>query len=318
MSDLVRYDPSIDLIIAAWLDAKRGKSGSDRTLTAYRDTLGSFRSLLQSSGADLTADPQSIALAAQGWAGLRGPRARSTGDVAPATYNHRLAVLASFYDYAVKHQLIERNPIDMVERRHVPQSEPKYIPFTQLLTDLRAIDQTSPLGKRDYALAMVALTTGRRLNEIASWRWRDVQLEGARVNLTTRRTKGGDPMRDRLRPGASAALLAWLHSHYGANLGQLSPDAALWPRLSGRKDDSDQPITGRAIDNIIRKRFNAHPHVIRHSLARELKRRGASIYSVQSQLGHKNIATTDRYLRSMREDDDPTLDAIDQMLQEET
>ena len=61
----------LELAMAAWLDAKSKRSNSSKTLVAYRDTLASFRANLLAAGLDLdTTDITSLALVAQGWAGL--------------------------------------------------------------------------------------------------------------------------------------------------------------------------------------------------------------------------------------------------------
>lgn len=40
--------PSLELAVSVWLDAKSHKSESIRTLQAYRDTLDAFRRMLRS------------------------------------------------------------------------------------------------------------------------------------------------------------------------------------------------------------------------------------------------------------------------------
>ena len=47
----------LDLVVAAWLDAKAGRSGSAKTLLAYRETLVGFRALLAARGQDLGGPP---------------------------------------------------------------------------------------------------------------------------------------------------------------------------------------------------------------------------------------------------------------------
>ena len=64
----VRFTPTIDLAIAAWLDAKSNRSGSKKTLRAYTDRIASFRQHLQRGGLDLDGDTAAVALASQAWA----------------------------------------------------------------------------------------------------------------------------------------------------------------------------------------------------------------------------------------------------------
>jgi len=100
------------LAIAAWLDAKAGRSGSVHTAKIYATTIAAFRSELAELGLDLDGDGRAVALAAQGWAGRDSP--------APSTFNRRLAVLSSFYTFAKKRGLLDLdNPLGLVERRPV-------------------------------------------------------------------------------------------------------------------------------------------------------------------------------------------------------
>ncbi|MHB8630181.1 MAG: hypothetical protein ACYDEO_28785 [Aggregatilineales bacterium] len=96
-SELVLPDVHpVDGWVAAWLNAKAGKSGSTETLSAYRDSMADFRTVLRQVGLDLDGDPHLITLAAQGWAGTSKVEGRQ---VAPSTFNQRLAILGSFYEY---------------------------------------------------------------------------------------------------------------------------------------------------------------------------------------------------------------------------
>src|SRR4051794_38653161 len=107
MTDITVHEPDeldviessrLDLTIAAWLDAKSNRSGSTKTERAYRDTLGSFRQLLTAQGFDLDSAAGALSLIVQAWAGRDDPK--------PTTYNQRLAILSSFYQYAIKHGLL--------------------------------------------------------------------------------------------------------------------------------------------------------------------------------------------------------------------
>src|SRR5215218_6224562 len=106
MTDLVIRPQSgvVTLALAAWLDAKAGRSQSAETRVKYRSTLESFRAATRTAGLDLDADPDALGLLAQAWAGASAPAA--------ATYNQRLAIVSSFYTFAHKRALLRMaNPI---------------------------------------------------------------------------------------------------------------------------------------------------------------------------------------------------------------
>src|ERR671933_115200 len=113
MPDLVLGSAAtpLDLALLAWLDAKSTRSGSKKTETAYTATMASFRAMLQQAGTDLDGDLTAISLLAQAWAGQGSP--------SPATFNQRLAIISSFYSFAMKQGFLAGNPIARVERRRV-------------------------------------------------------------------------------------------------------------------------------------------------------------------------------------------------------
>ncbi len=215
----------LDLAIAAWLEAKTGRSGSQKTARAYSDVLQGFRAAIVAAGADLDSQPTALALAAQRWAGRGAPAA--------TTYNQRLAILSSFYSYAVKHDLLAANPIALVERRPV-QAYAAAAPLTpaEVKARLAEIPKHTVAGLRDYALLAIALHTGRRLAEIAAMVYGNVrQLNDGRVAVTFPHCKGGKVMRDTLPLAVSRSLMAYLYQLHGAALGTLEAAAPVWVSL---------------------------------------------------------------------------------------
>ncbi len=291
-----RESSPLDLAIASWLHAKSGRSGSLHTARIYEETIADFRSQLRAAGLDLDAAPNHITLVAQAWA--------DRGSPAPSTYNHRLAVVSSFYSFAAKRGMLSTNPITAVERRpaqsYASASAIKPPSIKSLLAD---IDRSESAGLRDYALLSVALQTGRRLAEIAGMRWAHLQLDGDRVRIHFPRAKGAKVMNDTLSVATSRALLTWLHSTYGAELASLSPDAPIWRSLS--RNSAGAALTTRALQAICEARMGTHFHALRHSFAHGMEDAGAKLSEIQQRLGHSNAATTSRYLSALRSDENP-------------
>lgn len=282
----------LDVAIAAWLDAKAHRSNSRKTERAYRDTLTVFRAALQSAGLDLDADPRAVSLAAQGWAGRDEPQ--------PTTYNQRLAVLSSFYQFARKRGMLHSdNPIALVERRRVDSYGAAAPLDPDVIKDrLSQIRHDTLAGQRDYALLAIFLQTGRRLAEVIGLRWRDVQLQGDRVMLQFRHAKGGKVMADRLPPALSHALMEWLSSFYGATLGSLPPDAPIWISLS--RNSRGRALSVRSVATICTARLGVSKvHALRHTFARTMEDAGAKVSEIQARLGHTSMATTGRYLAAL-------------------
>jgi site-specific recombinase XerD len=158
---------------------------------------------------------------------------------------------------------------------------------------VRACSGRAATGIRNRALIAVLYRGGLRIGEALALYPKDVDPATGTVTVLhgkrdKRRTIGLDP-------GAMALVERWLDARTRiglvgrrplfCTLQGASPKSsyvrALLPRLASR--------TG------IEKRV--HPHALRHSHAAELAHEGLSLNLVQQQLGHSNLATTDRYLR---------------------
>src|SRR5438445_1937696 len=174
---------SLDVLILGWLDAKFRRSKSTRTQDTYREMLSEFRDGLKQANLDLDSQEKQelaqIALLAQAFAG--GSK-RPGKEVSSSTYNLRLSVISSFYEYAIKQAALELNPIKRVERANVQQyAHARALNHEDVNNALRAIDQSDTQGKRDYALLTLLLQTGRRLNEVVSLELQHLLLEGGKI-----------------------------------------------------------------------------------------------------------------------------------------
>jgi integrase len=185
----IAENKSIDLAISGWL-ASHGKRIDEnaqvthtRTSKAYETTIQQFRAGLRRMNKDLDTDVQTIILLAQAFAA--GTVNEKKTAVQQSTYNLRLAILCSFYDYAMGRYLIMPmddaghvlNPIKVVKREKVQAYKGVHaLEPEEAMHRLQQIDRATPLGKRDYALLAILLQTGRRLSEVTTLRWRHVQL----------------------------------------------------------------------------------------------------------------------------------------------
>lgn len=291
-------------VITAWLAAKAGRSGSAKTKRAYTDAARSFRQTLQAVGQDLDADATAVALVAQAWA--------AQGEPAPSTFNQRLAIISSLYTYGERRRLLPGNPIRLVERRPV-QNYAGAVPLDAAVirARLEAVDRSSLVGRRDYALLTVFLATGRRLAEVAALTMGDLTIQGERVQVMFRRAKGGKVLRDLLGMGTSAALLDWLRACYGADLAGVAHEKPVWVSLA-RNGTWGQGLSTRAIGLMCAARIGTSKvHALRHTFAHAMEGAGAKVSDIQARLGHSNLATTGRYLAALRAAENPQSAALE-------
>lgn len=292
---------SLDLAVMAWLHAKFHKSTSEKTRKAYGDTINQFRTLLKQHNLDLNSNPGAVALVAQAFAGssARGKQ------VTPATYNQRLAILSSFYAYAHKQGkeseiYLEHNPIERLDRAKVQEYAGAQPLDEMIVSDaLASIDQSGRDGKRDYALLSILLQTGRRAQEVARLTWGNVSIHKGRATLTFN-AKGNETMIDELPAVVTDALLRWLHAYYGRALGHLAADTPVWVSLA-KGPTYGQPLGYQAINAVCKKHLGTSKvHATRHTFAHSMERIGAPVSEIQAKLGHKSLATTGRYLASLK------------------
>jgi site-specific recombinase XerD len=298
-------EPSADHIAMAierWLLDKYEYSQSTCTATAYCEILLSLRVYLQERGYDLNTTATALVSCIRTWANLRASSSKRQGQVAPATYNQRIAAVSSFYRWAIQHGMYDgENPAEHLDRATVQKYAQARALNPQLVRDrLKNIDRSTPRGLRDYVLLQVALNTGRSAQELASLTWRCVHIEGELVILTFERCKGGKMMQDILDARLTKVLLTYLHTIYGEQLDVLSPHRPIWVSFSDRT--YGQAIGSQTIADISEKHLGVSKvHTLRHTFALTMDDLGAHTRSIQERLGYESLAATSNYLTRLRE-----------------
>lgn len=299
--NLTRYLPqqkecmTLEQCISAWLDAKKGRSGSEKTYIAYKNALLEFRMMLQNTNRDVDADASIIAPLAQGWAKICKREGRT---VSAATYNQRLAILSSFYRYAIKNDVLPNlNPIERVERRVVNSTGRAHvISPSGIKSGLKSIDRSTLEGKRDYAILAIALATGRRISEMANLRYGHIQKQGGATLIIFERCKGDKLQTDKLGEKTTDALYEYLYTLYGKDLYQTAKESPVWVSLSDR--NKGEAISPRTLQRICEKYLGTSKmHATRHTCAVTMHEKGATLAEIGRQLGHSNLKTTSDYLQ---------------------
>jgi site-specific recombinase XerD len=299
------YILSLDACIAAWVKNKSERTGSAKTKRAYQNTINGFRARLQSARPiplDLDSDDtRAIRLAAESFAAGNG--------VSSATFNQRLAILSSFYTYAIKQEVLDKNPMKLIDRRPVDAKDAA-LPMgeSEIAEALTSIDRSTLEGLRDYALLSLAVTTGRRSRELASLCWGDIRLTGkgksSKMLITWQHCKGNKQMRDEIEPRTQAAILAYLHALHGADLGQLPNDAPIFVSLS--RNNHRGQLSIQAVSDICLKHLGTSKvHTTRHTFAVQMEKAGASLSDIGAKLGHASLKTTSDYMKRLHSAENP-------------
>jgi site-specific recombinase XerD len=168
---------------------------------------------------------------------------------------------------------------------------PKALPAGDVQRLLDSCDRADPLGIRDYAILMLVARLGLRSAEVARLELGDIDWRAGQITL---RGKAGRQDGMPLPCDVGEALAAYLSQVRLATalrqvfLAAKAPVRAIPPGLV-----SD--VTHRACDRAGLPRAGAHR--LRHTLATQMLRRGASIVEVSQVLRHRDLATTAIYAK---------------------
>jgi integrase/recombinase XerD len=174
------------------------------------------------------------------------------------------------------------------------------LPWDEVLSILRGIDQSSLKGRRDYAMLLLIATYGLRRGEIVSLTLDDVQWRAAVIRVP--RPKVGTPLIIPLTDEVATALLVYLRDRAaepGSRKLFLRVRAPRGPILPSAVGDAFDFWAARAG---VRMPGLGGPHTLRHGVAMNLLRRGASLKIIGDLLGHRSAESTSIYLRLQLDD----------------
>ena len=286
--------PGWQQTVMAFLAEKERRSGSRRTVEGYARMLWPF---LSGFGSPDRVTPAHVLAWAYG-IGLSGREPSS------ATVGARIACLSSYSRFLIRMQVTTANPCDALERPKGVQSVARGLGADEVRRLLAVIPDTIP-GRRDRALLLTFVLTGRRRSEVIGLTAGDISVEGETA-FYRYRGKGGKVGRRELPRPAYDALRASL-ADAGLSLAEMEPSASLWQAGAGTRG-----ITGSTFYTRFRRylRTAGLPpsglHILRHSAAKLRRDAGASIEAVSSFLDHSSLAVTSVYLRRLEGETDRT------------
>ena len=282
-------------MISTFLEAQAAElAASENTLLAYGRDLKAFIAWLESVGEDLLSASQShveqyiIHLDAEGFS--QSTRAR------------RLSAIRQFYRFAFEERWRQENPAIRIKGPSRTKALPKTLSEEEVDRLLEAARSTGRAGDRvrNACLMELLYATGMRVSELVSL---PVSATRGDPRMLLVRGKGGKERLVPLSPPARQALAEWL---------AVRDEAAQADRIAKGTPPSAFlfPSRGKS-GHLTRHRFyllvkewtvaaaipsrKVTPHTLRHAFATHLLARGADLRSIQTLLGHADIATTEIY-----------------------
>lgn len=216
---------------------------------------------------------------------------------ATATARCYFGILRAFLSYLYKEGILSYNLSKKIVS--VPSSPlnthlPATLTLEQIENILKCVDRESPMGKRDYAVLLLAARLGLRVSDIKNLKESDISWKTNELRITQVKTK--EPLvlplpRD----------VGWAIIDYCKNARPKSDSPELFLRVVAPHVPLQNP------DNILirymreakipYKRFSHHGlHILRHSLATHMLDENIDITTIQGVLGHLNIETTKKYI----------------------
>lgn len=205
----------------------------------------------------------------------------------PSSIRRKLEAIRKFLDWAVKQDIISRNPAKEVEAPASVTLPPRSLSEKDFFRLRRSFYKEG--NERDIAIFEILANTGIRVSELCSLKLSDVQISERKGKLIVRYGKGQKYREVPLNSDARKALNEYLKSRADENNERL---------FLGERG----PLTPSGVFRII-KRYardagvEVSPHQLRHTFARRLLQSGADIVTVQQILGHANLNTTAVYLK---------------------
>jgi integrase/recombinase XerC len=275
-----------DQALYAFLVEKGNRSGSRRTVESYSRILWPF--FAAKSPDDVT--PADVLSFAHGIG-------QSGRPPSPNTIGARLACLSSFYRFVIRMGLLAFNPCDPVERPRT-QTAPARGYSADEVRRLLAVVPDTVAGRRDRAILLTLILTGRRRAEVIGLRAGDITLEGETAFYAYRGKGGKRGLRELPRPVYDAIVRTLTDA--GKELATMEPGESLW-----QADARRSGITSATFYNRFRRYLGAAGftptglHVLRHTAAKLRRDAGESVEHVSAFLDHSSLAVTTTYLRRL-------------------
>jgi len=228
-----------------------------------------------------------------------------------STIRHRLASLASLFEYLCEKNAVTHNPVKGVERPKTESGKGK----TPALGDhqarklLDAPDKDTIKSKRDRAILSTLLFHALRREELCKLNVRDFRHARKGVPHLKVSGKGGKTRYLPLHPGTNGLINDYLDA---AGHGTDENGALFRPIRNNRTGRLERAITADGVYKLVRAYsaqlgFEIGAHALRATAATNALDHEADIAKVQEWLGHANIATTRIYdHRRTRPEDSPT------------
>jgi len=217
-----------------------------------------------------------------------------------STQNYYLISLRNLLNYFTDRNILAL-PADKIKLTKQKERLVKFLDLEQIGKLLSLPNTKTLIGLRDRVILEAFFSTGLRIAELVTLNREQFINIKDKKDLELGIVGKGD------RPRTiyfSERALSW-HKKYLET--RKDKERALFINYKGPKNKVGKRLSARTIENLVKKYallagcpITTTPHVIRHSFATDLLKKGVDIRIVQEFLGHKNISTTQIYTHVTR------------------
>lgn len=306
-----------DRFMAFHRDSLRYRRVSPATAKWYRDTFRTFTKYL--AAANISVIDGNAALVIREWLASSLDRARPISAFTSKSY---WQALRAFFVYLEDADGFP-NPFRRLKQPATPDALPKALTYEQcvrVLAAARNAEWRSPYERaRAVAMLALALYAGLRRNEILALESGDVQIADQRIVIPRGKGRAGGKGRIAYINGELQDILHdYVNARRHAKLTSVEFFTAIVRRrargaASAAGRDSKTPLTGHGVKSrtfnriVVRVRQTAGVHfslhMLRHSFVSMLARQpGVGVQHIRELAGHRDMKTTERYMRLFEED----------------
>lgn len=209
-----------------------------------------------------------------------------------------IGILKDMFNYLYEQQLLSINYSRVIPRgKYVKQADlPSTYSVNEVTSLISAVNRSSPNGKRDYAIILLAARLGLRSSDICNMKFDNLNWDSSLIELTQQKT--GKKIILPLLPEVGNAIIDYLR--YGRPesnepfvfILSRSPYIRMYPGSVHAIVSSNFRKAGVDITN---RRHGGHS--LRHSLSRNMLEKNTMLPVISEVLGHEYTSSTKYYLR---------------------
>ena len=287
--EAIDFDGSIGQIMINYLSFKSSQRLAKHTIEEYEQHLSRFLRFLKENHVEsIIAVNQSHILH---YIKSINPKTISLAHIA-------LRTLRDFFRYLYNHRILEADLSYMMPKDNYKKQAkiPSLYTASEIEALIAAPDKCSAVGKRDYAIILLAARLGMRASDIANLKFENIFWEQNKIKLIQFKT--GQKLELPLLAEVGNSIVDYLkYSRPKSDV----PFLFLCARSPFNSIHT--PVVTKIVENMfvktgINTKDRKHgPHALRHSLAGRLLERQTILPVISEVLGHKNTESTMFYLR---------------------